>query len=298
MPIPEPTRRFRFYIKAIFPPWRSLVYLLWTAFCLLATVRDNFFSEEEQQQWATLKLLHKIPHLPWWAWAIGLLVIAIFFVLEASYREVRAREHAHGMDVGNHVIAIDAKDAEIDRLTTKPDIRGEVLGAFWQFCFDDSGTMRGSRYYVKVRLTNHNHASCTVDEYRLAVDEIGGGSIGQGRNGRPSPIGNLRHPTSAYHDEGTVTEVKNGVADTFTWIRPLDIPRHLPLDRGKKAEGWLVFDIWNYLPNSIDANQPAPEKTVSPWQQMVDVTVIDSLGGEHIINGFAVNVAPARFSVD
>lgn len=311
---PIPTTRGRFYIRVVFSPWRWLVYLLWTAFCLLATIRDNFFSEQEQKEWATLRLLHKIPHLPWWAWTIGILLIALVFVLEASYREVRRRERTHESDVGKHQDALDSKDEEIARLTTKPDITGEILAVFWEPWRDPYSTAENvhSRYYIKLRLVNRNHVSCTIDEYRILVNSIYRNQPCQGK-GMPSGVGKLRHPTSAYQDESTFTELRaadtmydrtpkppRGGPDSWTQTGSLDIPRYSPLERARKAEGWVTFTVGNYIPSPVRA-EDIPARgylAIAPWQQNITVIVVDSLGGEHLIEGEFVNVAPSTFSTD
>lgn len=294
------------------------MYLLWTAFCLLATIRDNFFSEQEQKEWATLKLLHKIPHLPWWMWTLGILLIALIFVLEASYREVRSRERAHESDIVSHQTALDGKDEEIGRLTTKPDIHGDILAVFWEPFRDPYSTSGNnhSRYFIKLRLVNRNDAPCTINEYLVLVDSLEGNHPGKGK-GSPSGIGKLRHPTSGYKDEYTFEELTEReraartmynnspqmprkYVDTWTQTMPLDIPRHLALERARKAEGWVVFEIWNYLPSPIRPEDILPREylAVGPWQQEIKVVVVDSLGNTHTIEEAWADVAPATFSVD
>ncbi|MGB9254979.1 MAG: hypothetical protein WCC25_09115 [Candidatus Korobacteraceae bacterium] len=209
---------------------------------------------------------------------------------------------------------------EIQRLNTKPDIGGEIIAVFWEPFQDPYSTAENihSRYYVKLRLVNRNDVPCTVDEYRILVNSIYGDRPCQGR-GSPSGIGKLRHPTSAYRDEFTFTELtdsqraaltlyKNSPPpprsvspDTWTQTMPLDIPRHLPLERARKAEGWVTFEVGNYIPSPIQPKDILTREymAVAPWQQDIVVIVVDSLSkGEHSIYGQWVDVAPAIFSVD
>lgn len=210
--------------------------------------------------------------------------------------------------------ALCSADDDISKLKEMPDIGGEILAVFWEPFTDpySSSPNNHSRYYIKLRLVNRNDVPCTIDEYRVLVNSIDGNHPGQGK-GVPSGIGKLRHPTSGYKDEYTfeeLTESQRAVRtlynktlklDTWTQTRPMDIPDTWPLERARKKEGWVIFEIWNYVPSPVEAKDiPAKEYLAfPPWQQNMTVIVLDSLSkGEHPIEGTFVDVAPSTFSLD
>lgn len=89
--------------------WRRLVIFLavaWTVFSNLATVRDNFLPAKIRD---ALQVLKVVPKVPWWGWAIGVLVILLFTVLEGAYKEIKGR------------------DAVIERSTPKPDAFRDLI---------------------------------------------------------------------------------------------------------------------------------------------------------------------------
>jgi hypothetical protein len=247
-----------------------------------------------------------------WPYAALLGVLCLKHLVRTPHHLDSERQgHIDGLSV-----RLRASCEEIERLTTEPDIGGEILAVFWEPYQDPYSTSENvhSHYYVKLRLVNRNNVSCTIDEYRILVNSIYGDQPCQGK-GRPSVIGKLRHPTSAYQDEMTFTE-SSPVAiaydkspkppvryqeDTWTQTRPLDIPRYYPLEHARAAEGWITFEVGNYIPHPVKPEDIRPKEYLAfaPWQQNITIIVVDSLGkGEHPIDGDFVGVAPSTFSVD
>ncbi len=58
-----------------------MVGVIWLLFGVATTVRDNFLTPEEQQQFATLRLL---PHWHWYVWVIGILALFLLMGFEGS----------------------------------------------------------------------------------------------------------------------------------------------------------------------------------------------------------------------
>ncbi len=175
-----------------------------------------------------------------------------------------------------------------------PDIKGEILAVFWERPLANDvppeEVRKHSRYYVKLRLVNHRDVACTINRYFITVesyDRRTGHS-----EGRLAGIGRLYHPTSSYTDERTET---TETSRTYTWTYPLQIESHLPLERAHKKEGWVVFDVLNYVPHAIEPRDMHPEEFLAPWQECVSVRVIDSLENPHDITDILATVAPARW---
>lgn len=59
---------------------------VWLAFGVFTQVRDNFFPLAWQERLATSMLLSWLPHWPWYTWVIGLLLILLAMIAEASFR--------------------------------------------------------------------------------------------------------------------------------------------------------------------------------------------------------------------
>ncbi len=191
---------------------------------------------------------------------------------------------------------LDTAVAEITRLKEKPDIHGEILVAFWEV-YKDTSEMpwsKHSRYYIKLRLVNYNDVPCTVDRYSITVASLYDNTTGEGE-GKPSSIGKLSHPTYNFTDENTEIVQTSTTRDTYTWVNPINITTQWPLARGRKQEGWVTFDVWNFKPSPVNADDVAPETFLGHWQECISISVVDSLGNTHTITNILADVAPARF---
>jgi hypothetical protein len=234
--------------------------------------------------------------------AIVLGCFALYHLVRAPWLIERGRVGKHEKEVSelkgeaNRIEGdLAAAQAEIARLTNMPDIKGEIIVAFWEVYRDkyEQPWSKHSHYYLKIRLTNHNNVPCTIDRYSIAVANYHNHKNGGG-DGIPSSIGKLNHPTFNYTDESTeVIETSNAI-ETRTWMHPIDISPQWPLERGCKHEGWVTFVVWNYVPSSIQADDVAPEGHVGPWQECLTVSVLDSLGNTHPITDVIANVGAAR----
>jgi hypothetical protein len=71
--------------------------------------------------------------------------------------------------VANHEQAIKAKDEEITRLKTTPDIDVRIKVVFWVPGVPEPGYSVGN-FYVRLELINKNDVRCTVDQYWMTLE--------------------------------------------------------------------------------------------------------------------------------
>ncbi len=90
--------RLRFW-RHLLHPWAYMIGGVWSILSVLLTFRDNFLSSEMQKSWATLAL---IPKWSWRTWIIGVLIIILVSVMEASYR-FYATEKKLNEDLNNQI---------------------------------------------------------------------------------------------------------------------------------------------------------------------------------------------------
>jgi len=174
---------------------------------------------------------------------------------------------------------------EIRRLTTKPDIGGDILRVFWAFASEDHWPAHWfgnhSRYYVELRLVNYNSVPCTIDRYIITVRD-GDGRIVEGE-GRLTLV-TICRPIVSYERPGEDPKTHQ------TTTHPLNISSEWPLERARSKEGWVQFDVRNYVPSIIKEDDVNPHKWLAPWQQDITITAMDSLGGSHQIRNVCADV--------
>lgn len=285
------------HTKAIGKSWWFLVATAWAVFWAVDASIEKWDVFGTKIWWEA-----HTTHLPahWQEWLLGILVLTIIGLIDGSYRH-----HKHALEKAHEGHATELKKTtnelatartEIARLTEIPDIKGEILVVFWEVYRDPNETpwSKHSRYYIKLRLVNYNDVPCTINRYSVRVASFYDDNVGEGE-GNPSPIGKLSHPTYNYTDESTEVVRTSTTTDTWTWTKPINITTQWPLARGRKQEGWVTFDVWNYKPQPIKPDDVAPETFLAHWQQDISVCVTDSLGNLHGIRNILADVSPARF---
>lgn len=291
------------HAKAIGKSWWSVLAALYAAFWGLDEAIEKWNPLRVKASWDAYTT-----HLPshWQEWLIGLLVLSIIALIDGSYRHHRRALESLDAD---HKQALKKTSDELEAAKSslvslgKPDIKGEILAVFWEV-YKDANQMpwpKHSRFYVKLRLVNHNDIPCTVDRYLITAEDCQANRVGRGE-GSPSDAGRLYHPTYGYEDENTERlEGRNHQTTTWTRTKPIDISAQWPLERACKHEGWVTFIVWNFIPFPItqlpqDDRRNSPEECVASWQQLISVCVIDSLGNPHWITNILADVAPARYT--
>lgn len=267
--MPESKRRD--ILREVF--WRPLVGIanaILLAYGACTAFRDAFPSDVQAKYQLNLWLPH-------WKWQTGLMLFALLNVLlvfEGAVIAIRKREREHART-----------HTEIARLTEKPDIRGDILAAFWAFGVDQQEERRHSVFVIKLRLVNHNDVPCTIRAYLLALDAGQRQLFGEGQ---PSRVGRLLHPISSYTDDRT--DARSDITATY----PMNITSEWPLERARDKIGWITFEIRNYVPECV-GNDVRPELTITPWNEHILITITDSLGNLHRVEDFTT-VGVAHFS--
>ncbi|HXM61484.1 MAG TPA: hypothetical protein VN950_11580 [Terriglobales bacterium] len=286
------------HYKAIFGPWWAVVNGLWALLSSADTLVAKYGSVEFKKTWDEAWIT---PKWGWKIWAIGLLASTVLFALEYSFRHTRRiLDQAHNgrkAEVKKVEDELAVANAKINKLETMPDISGEILVAFWEVRRDLDGMpwSKHSRYYIKLRLVNHNDVPCTINKYSLSIANYGDDKRTKGE-GTPSSVGKLSHPTYTYIDENAEIIETDGCSEVRTRIGPINITTQWPLARGRKQEGWVTFDVWNYVPEPIKRiGEINPSASLAPWKQVMSVCVVDSLGNVHKAEDDLVEIATARF---
>jgi hypothetical protein len=285
------------HYKAIFGPWWAIVNGLWTLLSSADTLVGKYGSDTFKKTWEAAWIA---PKWGWKVWVIGILASTVIFAVEYSFRHVNRSLERNRRDYETELKKVkdelEAKKLEFASLTTKPDISGKIIVAFWEVYRDINETpwSKHSRYYIKLRLTNQNDVPCTIDQYSIAVANYYTHKNGGGE-GKPSSTGRLIHLTYNYTDEDTEIIETSTSLDTRTRTKPIDISPQWPLEKGCKHEGWVTFDVWNYRPEPVKPDDTAPETFLGHWQECVSVFVVDSLGNTHTLTDVIADVAPARF---
>jgi hypothetical protein len=243
------------------------------------------------------KIIEYLGKLHWYGVALLGMFVLTYLIGEAAYQAIRKAETKLETALEKHDKDYRIAKTEIARLTTMPDIKGDLLVVFWEV-YRDANEMawpKHSRYYIKLRLVNHNDVPCTIDRYFVRVEDFYEGKRAEGE-GRPSVIGRLSHLTYSYREDEDIEVVERDTArDTWTRVKPINITTQSPLARGRKQEGWVTFEVWDFRPSPVKPDDIAPETFLGHWQQSISVYVVDSLGNTHTITNVLADVAPARF---
>jgi hypothetical protein len=235
--------------------WGALV-IVWALFANAATFRDNFLSKAAQ---AKFQVLDYLPRFHWRDVVIGVLILIILCSAEGAFHLYRTQHRRAEAEIEKH---------------KSPDIRGEVIIAFWDSPRDpNTGYKYPSRYYVKLRLVNHADVSCTISEYRMCFpSSLDGGDHPISQPGFSFISGVIRHNTNFVDEltsvgpDGSQTNPINISAISSPW----------PLARACERMVWVQFDIPDHVPDFRDDGPNC-------IQEIFWVVVIDSLGKPHTI---------------
>ena len=176
----------------------------------------------------------------------------------------------------------DERDARLKAETlhgNRPDIHGDVLAVFWDFVTINKKTgLNLLDIFVRLRLVNHEDIGTTTKESRLQIEFNGEHYEAMGE----SPgLGKIVHESS-YRDEFTTGEADCG--EGFGVVtRVVPFYPHIPLQISVEQKGWIKFRIHG------DFKDQARNCSV-------DVTIIDSLGGNHSIHGKDLSFNVGRFN--
>jgi hypothetical protein len=222
-----------------------------------ATAIRDFFPTETQEKYQLNRVL---PHWQWRTWLLLFVGINVLVILEGAFRVVRKRESAHEGT---------KRELNLEREKHQtPDIHGDILGVFWDFVtINKKPDFNLLDIFVRLRLVNHEDIGTTTKESRLRIEFKGGHYEATGE----SPgLGKIVHESS-YRDEFTSPEAKWGEEfGVVTSVAPF-YP-HIPLQIAVEQKGWIKFRIEGEFKDQ-------------PPNCDVDVTIVDSLGGNHSIHG-------------
>lgn len=116
---------------------------LYAAINLVLFIRDNLLPDAWKDRLKLLDIFHK---LPWWAWAMLVLIANILLLIEGSFRAVRKREKERN-DLADKLEAI-----EESRPTIRP--KEPNAASVKDVLFTQSGIILGAKPFISVRFIN------------------------------------------------------------------------------------------------------------------------------------------------
>ena len=210
------------------------------------------------------KLLDLLLWVPWYWWTLAGLVFLVLLIGEHSYQLIHIAEEGLSLERDKH---------------KTPDLHGDILVVFWDFVtINKTPDLSLLDIFVRLRLVNHEDIGTTTKESRLRIELNGEQYEAMGE----SPgLGKIVHDSS-YRDEFTTGEAdwgeEFGVVTSVTPFYP-----HIPLQISVEQKGWIKFRIHG------EFKDPPPNCNV-------DVTIVDSLGGDHSIHRKHLPFSLGRFN--